>query len=122
MTNKIEPMKKMILRIAAVVPLIIAMLAMVGCASSSSNGVLTLKQTKINVDWKMTAYQNALARGGITEGQRQQVAATYQAYQQAFQQALTDAGGNLGAPTPPKVQAAADEFIAAVNNVLSTMI
>jgi hypothetical protein len=114
-------MKKMMLRIAVVVPVIIAVLAMVGCASSSSNGVLTLKQTQINVDWKMTAYQNALARGGVTEGQRQRVTAAQQAYQQAFQKALAGTGGNLGAPTPPEVQAAADQVIAAVNNVLSTM-
>jgi hypothetical protein len=115
-------MKKMILRIAAVIPVIIAVLAMVGCASSSSNGVLTLKQTQINVSWKMTAYQQALASGGgVTEGQRQRVAAAHQAYEQAYQQALTDAGGNVEAPTPPKLQAAANQLIMAVDNVLSTL-
>jgi hypothetical protein len=113
-------MEKMNLRIAAVVPMIIALLVMVGCASSS-NGVLTLKQTQINVGWKMTAYQQALVRGGVTLAQRQRVEAAHQAYEQAFQQSLADAGGNLGEPTPPKLQAAVNDLIAAVDNVLSTL-
>src|SRR5208283_1765000 len=72
-----------------------------GCTLPSANETLPLKITKINVDWKMTAYQQYVSFSGVTEGQKQRVTAAYQAYQTAFEQALTAAKGDLDAPTPP---------------------
>jgi len=114
-------MKKFAFTFASLVPLIIALLVMAGCASLSNSGALTLKQVQMDVNWKMTAYRNAYNGGGVTPGQAQQVNATYQTYQQAFQQALTDAGGNLDAPTPPQLKNAADQLLAILNAVMSTM-
>ena len=110
-----DAMKRMILQFVTVVPVIAALLASVGCSALSDNGVLTLKQSQINVSWKMTAYQQAVTSGSVTEAQSQR------AYQQAFQQALTDAGGNLKTPTPPKLQILVDQLLAAVNDVLTTL-
>jgi len=114
-------MKRMILKFVTVVPVIAALLALVSCSALPGNGVLTLKQTQINVSWKMTAYEQAVTGGSVTEAQSQRVAAAQQAYRQAFQQALTDAGGNLKAPTPPKLQILVDQLLAAVNDVLTTL-
>jgi hypothetical protein len=74
-----DTMKTMILRWMAVSPVIAIVLTVVGCASLSSNGVLTLKRTQIFVSWKMTAYQQAFTGGSVTEAQAQRVTAAHQA-------------------------------------------
>ena len=92
-----------------------------GCVSPSADGVRTLKQTQIDVDWKMTAYQQAASSGNLTYGQQQQVLAAYKAYQGAFKQALADAQGNLQAPSPPNLQQLASELVTLIDSVLSTL-
>ena len=99
----------------------VGMLLMAGCASPSARGALTLKQTQLNVDWKMTAYQQAVTFGSVTEGQAQQVATAHKEYQAAFQQALAQAHGNLDAPTPPKLGQLATRLIGVIESVLSTI-
>jgi len=120
-TNIVDAMKRMILPFATGASLIAALLAMVGCTALPSGDVLTLKQTQINVSWKMTAYQQAVNGGSVTAAEAQRVAAAKEAYQQAFKQALADAGDNLKTPTPPKLQALVDQLLAAVNDVLTTV-
>ena len=96
--------------------------ALAGCtALPGSNGVVTLKQTHINISWKITAYEAAQTGGSVTAEQAQAVAAAQLAYQQAFQQALADAGGDLDTVTPPSLQAAATRLLIAINNVLTTL-
>lgn len=115
-------MKKLILRFLASGGTIAALVAMAGCtAMPSSSGVQTLKQTQMNVSWKMIAYDAAQANASVTEAQAQNVSAAYQAYQQAFQQALTAAGGDPDVVTPWNLQAAANRVLAAVNLVLTTL-
>jgi hypothetical protein len=92
-----------------------------GCVSPSGGGVITLKQTQVNVSWKMTAYQNAAGFGNVTLGQQQQVTAANQAYEAAFRQALAEAHGNLHAPSPPNLQQLASELVALIDSVLATL-
>lgn len=92
-----------------------------GCASPGGGG-LTLKQIRLDVGWKMEAYQEAVTFRNVTAGQQQQVAAAHQAYQLAFHQALTAANGNLSATAPGNVQQLANQLIATVDGVLSTLV
>jgi hypothetical protein len=87
-----------------------------GCAASKGGGY-PLKLTQMNVDWKMTAYREAAAAGNLTAGQQQQVTAAYQAYQSAFQQALSAASGNLESPAPANVRQLATELIGLIDSL-----
>lgn len=100
---------------------LILTLFVAGCASTGGGGGFTLKQTRLDVGWKMEAYQEAVTFGSVTQGQKQQVSAAYQVYQAAFHQALSAAGGNLGAPAPANVRQLATELIATVDSVLATL-
>jgi len=88
-----------------------------GCASSSGSGGYPLKLTQMNVDWKMTAYREAVTAGNLTTGQQQHINAAYQAYQAAFQQALTAANGNLESPAPANVRQLATELIGMIDSM-----
>ena len=88
-----------------------------GCASTSGGGGYSLKLTRMNVDWKMTAYREAVDAGNLTTGQQQRVNAAYQAYQAAFQQALTAANGNLESPAPANVRQLATELIGMIDSL-----
>ena len=88
-----------------------------GCASSSAGGGYPLKLTRMNVDWKMTAYREAVTAGNLTTGQQQRVDAAYQAYQTAFQQALTAVNGNLESPAPDNVRQLATELIGMIDSL-----
>jgi len=78
----------------------LAVLLMAGCTSTFSGGGYPLKLTQMNVDWKMTAYREAVAAGNLTAGQQQAVTSAYQAYQTAFQQALAAARATWNRPPP----------------------
>lgn len=108
--------------IKATAPVFLVLLGAVSCASLPGNGALTLKETRLNVNWKMTAYQQAQIGGSVTEAQAQQVNAAFHAYQLAFKKALATADGNVDAPTPPSLQSIVNQLIEAVDNVLSTLI
>ncbi len=89
-----------------------------GCTLPSANETLPLKITKMDVDWKLTAYQQAVASQGVTEAQKQQVAAANQAFQTAFQQAVAAAKGDLHTPTPPAVAQLATQLIGEIDTIL----
>jgi len=83
--------------------------APLGCASMSKPE--TLKQTEIHMSWQMTRFQNAIAAGRLTTGEKESGNAAYTAYQTAFAQALQAAHGNRDAPTPQNVTDAANAAI-----------
>ena len=94
----------------------LTVLLMAGCTSTFSGGGYPLKLTQMNVDWKMTAYREAVAAGNLTAGQQQAVTSAYQAYQTAFQQALAAAKGNLESPAPDNVRQLATELIGLIDS------
>jgi hypothetical protein len=96
------------------ITLMLAMLT--GCASTAGGGY-PLKLTQMNVDWKMTAYREAVTAGNLTTGQQERVTAAYQAYQTAFQQALAAANGNLESPAPDNVRQLATELIGMIDSL-----
>jgi hypothetical protein len=98
------------------VGLTLILMMLPGCASSSGGGY-PLKLTRMNVDWKMTAYREAVVAGNLTTGQQERVNAAYQAYQTAFQQALTAANGNLESPAPANVRQLATELIGMIDSL-----
>ena len=56
-------------------------------------------------------YRNAVYRGRLTLGEREQVNAAYKEYKAAFDQALQAARDNYDAPTPENVKTLANEII-----------
>ncbi len=87
-----------------------------GCTSPPGSDVYRLKQTGDDVGRVMTRYRNLVAFGGtVTTAQQQQVSAAYDAYQQAFNQAVQDAHSNYDAPTPDNVKALANQVISLVS-------
>lgn len=98
------------LAVAAILPTI------AGCTTTSGGGY-SFRLTQMNVDWKMTAYREAVAAGNVTAGQEQKVSAAYQAFQTAFQQAAVQANGNLEAPAPPNVRQLATELIGLIDSL-----
>jgi hypothetical protein len=97
--------------------LALTLIILPGCASSSGGGGYPLKLTRMNVDWKMTAYREAVIAGNLTAGQQQRINAAYEAYQTAFQQALTAANGNLESPAPANVRQLATELIGLIDSM-----
>jgi len=87
-----------------------------GCASGAGQP-LSLGEVKTNVSWKMDAYRMVGVQTQLTENQQQSVSSAYAAYQKAFQQALSAAGGNLKRPAPQPVLDAAN----ALNSVLDSL-
>ena len=87
---------------------------LVGC---SSPNYPTLKQTQINVSWPMTHYRNAAAAGRLTLGERERVAAAYEKYQAAFNEAIQAAHNDYEAPTPENVKVLANEVIRVISAI-----
>ena len=100
--------------------LVSACLLMGGCASTGSGkgAYPTLKQTRMNVDWPMTRYRNAVSAGAVTLGERQQVDEAYKNYQQAFDAAVKSANNNLEVTTPDNVKALANQVLQAIGAIL----
>jgi hypothetical protein len=92
-----------------------------GCTALPGDNVFTLKQTDVNVHWKMSQYNAVGPFGGVTESQRQAVDAANKVYQQALDQAVQEAHGNMDAPTPPYLQKKADQLMEVLTDVLSTL-
>ena len=105
------PVEWMVVVMVAVVTVLLTS----GCASTQSGP--TLKQTRMNVDWPMAGYRDAVSQGRVTLGEQQQVNAAYQQYKAAFDAALQAAQSNDKATTPANVQQLANEVIQAVNAI-----
>ena len=90
-----------------------------GCTSAgaSKGAYPTLKQTRMNVDWPMTRYRNAVSAGAVTLGEQQQVNAAYASFQKAFEAAVQDAHSNLDVTTPDNVKALANQVIEAISAI-----
>jgi len=87
-----------------------------GC-SSMSGGAYQLKQTRDDVDWAMTRYNNRLPFGFITPEEQQQVTAAYKPYQTAFNAAVKQANSNYNTPTPANVKQLADQLLSILNSI-----
>ena len=87
-----------------------------GCASTSGNAP-TLHQTRLNVDWPMTRYRNAVPSGQITTAQQQAVNEAYAKYEAAFKAALQVANNNDKAPTPANVGQAANQLLSILGSL-----
>jgi hypothetical protein len=90
-----------------------------GCASAGSGkgAYPTLRQTRMNVDWPMTNFRNAVAAGRVTLGEQQQVNAAYAEFESAFKAAVQAAGSNYEVTTPDNVKSLANQVINAVNAI-----
>ena len=101
------------------VALLIGALVAGGCTStnSSKGAYPTLKQTRMNVDWPMTRYRNAVAAGAVTLGQQQQVNNAYNAYKAAFDAALKAANNNDQVTTPDNVKALANQLMGVLDAI-----
>lgn len=97
------------------------LLAVAGCASLPGGDVYSLKETQLHLHWRLEAYYRAYRAGGVTESQAQRVASARKVYDLAYQKAVSDAGGNLEAPTSPALQNAANQLLFAINDVMSTL-
>ena len=86
---------------------LVAALLLSGCAT----GPTTLKQIRMDVDWPMTRYRNAVSAGAVTLGEQQQVNQAYTNYQQALDDAVQAAHGNYETPAPANVKASANQVI-----------
>lgn len=89
---------------------------LLGCASGAG-GPMTLGEVKTNISWRMDAYRMAETQTQLTENQQRAVSSAYAAYQNAFQEAISAAGGNLKRPAPQPVLDAAN----ALNSVLDSL-
>ena len=109
-------MKNRLFVCASLVLAISASMLVGGCASAGSGkgAYPTLKQTRLNVDWPMTRYRNAVAAGAVTLGERQQVDEAYKNYQTAFDAAVKAANGNYEVTTPDNVKALANQLLQAI--------
>jgi len=85
-------------------------LLLAGCAT----GPPTLKQIRMDVDWPMTRYRNAVTAGAVTLGEQQQVNEAYNNYQKAFDNAVQAAHSNYEAPAPANVKALANQVTEAI--------
>jgi hypothetical protein len=71
----------------------------------------------MDVSRKMTQFHNAVAAGGVTQGEKDQVNNASARYQAAYNQALQAAGSNRNAPAPDNVTALATQVIGAVEAI-----
>jgi hypothetical protein len=108
-------MRKSILRFGWLTLALAVALLVNGCASM--NSAPTLKLTRMNVDWPMAGYRDAVSAGRVTLGEQQAVNSAYAQYKAAFDAALQAASGNDKAHTPANVQQLADQVIQAVHAI-----
>jgi len=85
-----------------------------GCATAD---YYRLKQTRMDVDFAMTHYQNAVSFGSIAPSFQAQVTPAYQAYQTAFDAAVQQAHSNYDAPTPDNVKQLADQLLSLLGSI-----
>ncbi len=102
---------------AGVILLALAALCFTSGCTSTAGGVYRLKQTRDDVDWAMTRYQNRSAFGFVTVEFRQQVSTAYKAYQTAFNEAVKQAHSNYNAPTPDNVKLLADQLLNTLGSI-----
>jgi hypothetical protein len=112
-------MKTKNLHVGLLVCSLLTALLVGGCASTGSGrgAYPTLKQTRMNVDWPMTNFRNAVAAGRITLGEQQQVNAAYAQFESAFKAAVQTAGGDYEVTTPENVKALANQLISAISAI-----
>ena len=106
-------MKNIFLKTGLCALALILTLLLAGCASTQSGP--TLKQTKMNVDWPMAGFRDAVSAGRVTLAEEQQVNSLYRDFEAAYNAALQAAQNNEKAPTPVNVQQSADQVIQAIN-------
>jgi hypothetical protein len=107
-------MKTKILPSSAIILAVATLCFITGCATTD---YYRLKQTRDDIDWKMTWYRNEVAFGTIGPSFQPQVNAAYQAYQTAFNAALQQANNNYNAPTPNNVKQLADQLLLAISAI-----
>ncbi len=90
-----------------------------GCATSStsSGGAYELKQTRDDVDWAMTRYNNRRAFGFVTTEEQQQVSTAYKAYQTVFNATAKSVHMDLGTKTPANVKELANRLILVLDSI-----
>ena len=101
-------MKAMNRLTGSLVLILVALFLLAGCATTD---YYRLKQTRDDIDWKMTWYRNEVAFGAIPPGFEPQVNEAYQAYKKAYDEALKQANNNADAPTPNNVKELADQLL-----------
>ena len=107
-------------RIQQVCALLLAFAALgffTGCTSVSEHGARTLGQTRDDIDWAMTRYQNRVTFGFVTPTLMQQVSVAYKAYQTAFNEAAQKADMDYNTPTPDNVKQLADQLLLALSSI-----
>ena len=107
-------MKSKMQQVGAIILTVAALCFITGCATTD---YYRLKQTRNDVDWKMTWYRNEVSFSAIPPGFEPQVNAAYQAYQAAFDAALKQAGNNYNAPTPDNVKQLADQLLSVLGSI-----
>ena len=107
-------MKIKMLNICSII-LALATLIISGCASTS--GGYPLKLTHNDVSWVMTRYHNRVPSGLITPSEQQRVNTAYQAYLQAYNEAVQQANSNLDTPTPANVKQLANQLLSTLDSL-----
>ena len=79
-----------------------------GCATTD---YYRLKQTRMDVDFAMSRYNNRVTFGTIAPSFQAQVTSAYEAYKTAFDTAVQQAHSNYDAPTPDNVKQLADQLL-----------
>jgi hypothetical protein len=85
-----------------------------GC---STTDYYRLKQTRMDVDFAMTRFQNRVAFDGLASAYQPQVNSAYQAYKTAFDAAARQAHANYDAPTPNNVKQLADQLLSLLGSI-----
>ena len=104
-------------RLCAVLFAMATLCLLSGCASTAGGGSYQLKQTRDDVDWAMTRYNNRLSFGFVSLGEQQQVTAAYKAYQTAFNEAVKQAQSNYNTPTPDNVKQLANQLVSVLGSI-----
>jgi hypothetical protein len=95
--------------------LTLAMLcAISGCATTD---YYRLKQTRDDIDFAMTRYQNEVSFAAISPAFQRQVNTAYHAYQKAFDAAVEQVHSNYNAPTPDNVKQLADQLLSILGSI-----
>ena len=108
-------MKKCLLSSGAILIALVTLLFSSGCTTTS--GGYQLKQTRNDIDWAMTRFNNRSTFGFITPQEQQQVGDAYKAYQTAFNEAVKQAHGNYNTPTPTNVKQLADQLLSLLDSI-----
>ncbi|HXI73000.1 MAG TPA: hypothetical protein VNN22_21885 [Verrucomicrobiae bacterium] len=107
-------MKTKLQRICIVLLALAALGIINGCATTD---YYRLKQTRMDVDFAMTRYNNQVTFGNIAPSFQTQVNAAYQAYKTAFDAAVQQAHSNYDAPTPDNVKQLANQLLSILSAI-----